>query len=158
MATNVQRGLPMFATLFDQIDGADKMNFVPTKETDNLNVNRDGTQDLSPMVEAANAIVQRLVKKFGIDTPVYTRVGSRREYHDALGFMTPWVRDGKPVAYVITIVPNMHVDQSTVYATVAHEFGHVIQKEKFDRSDAMTQLLVLEEYHKYRDSMSQAVL
>lgn len=156
MASEVQRGLPMFATLFESIDGADKMNYVPAQNNELLGYNRNLSQDLAPAVEASNAIVQRLVTKFGIDVPVYVRIGSKSEYRDALGFMTPWVRNGKPIAYVITMIPNMHNDYSTIYATVAHEFGHIIQKEKFDKADAMTQLLMLEEYHKYRDEIAQS--
>jgi hypothetical protein len=156
MASTIQRGLPMFAAMTDLkgiIDGANKDGFSPGWAT---GLSKDGV-DFMPAIAASAKIVRSIANQLGMQGQIFVRVGGQLEGPNYFGMYNPWnYADGDFAAHVITVYPHNMVSDAEVYATVAHEFGHAIQREKFDRADAMTQLLVLEEYHKYREEIGRS--
>lgn len=154
MSGAVQQGLPMFSIydLGDVISRSTNYGYVPPRSPA---LDMTGTLDFSPIVEAASQVVARIAKDLGISAPVFVRVGNPAENPHSYGMYNPWTYpDGRFAAHVITVYPNNMTHETNVYATIAHEFGHAIQKDKFDKADSMTQLLVLEEYNKYRQEMA----
>jgi len=154
MSGAVQQGLPMFSMykLTDVMKRATKEGYVPPRSPA---MDSTGQVDFTPSIEATARIVSSVAKDLGISAPVFVRVGNPSENPMSYGMYNPWhYPDGRFAAHVITVYPNNMTHETNVYSTVMHEFGHAIQKDKFDKADSMTQLLVLEEYSKYRQEMT----
>jgi hypothetical protein len=130
-ATQIRRGLPMF-NRSPELDGIPKVE---------LDLARD-PKGLVPAIQRSFAVAADLLKKFGVDRPVTFQI---RNDFGTFGFVQPY-GDG----WLLSISPALHNDAAHVYATVMHEFGHIIAFETFRNAKSEVKLLVQAAYDEWR--------
>lgn len=133
MASNVQRGLPMFSKTFEP--GEADVGGVVT--------------NLVPSLKQSAEVVNQIAKRMNLDVPIAVQNNAQMP---ALGMATPSPFSNGKMGYVILVNTRLHATPEEVYATVAHEFGHIIKHEKFNKADTKTKLAIKSAYEKFRSS------
>lgn len=152
-AQKIQQGLPLFSRLGAanevQVDGSG----IRGSEAEGFSA--DGKVDLRPVVRQAGQAIAALAKSMKLDKPITIRMLSRANGRTLGEVHTLRGTDGAIRGYRIDVTLPYHTNAAAVYATLAHEFGHVVKTERFDSAPALTQLGLVTAYEKFRTDARQ---
>lgn len=134
MKSNVQRGLPMFSETFESGQFSDIGGVV---------------EDLRPSLQRVAVVLDQMARRMGLDSPIAVQNDPRLP---GLGMMTRNKFTNGKTGYVLKVNSRMHATPEEILATAAHEFGHIIQLEKFNNADTKTKLAIKSAYERFRSS------
>lgn len=141
--TRIQQGLPMFSAV------GPKGVTVDTKDVqaDGSWANAQGV-DLRPAVREAGRAIARLANQMGVREPITIRM-IRNAGGRMLGQYYPEIRNGRTAFHVIEITPALHANALDAYATLSHEFGHLVQRVHWEQAPIHVKLAFELDYQKF---------
>jgi len=144
--SRIQRGLPMFSQIAPGISVEESATLrgeaIPHRE------------GLVFAAKQSAVVISVLAKQMGIKTPITFKLVGR--IPGVLGESdTIWGPDYGMERHIITISMGEHRTPEAVYATMAHEFGHIVMKELYARADLGVQLQIEEAFRKDYEVLSK---
>lgn len=158
MQTRISRGLPLFSLTGKGVTVKESVAGFTRQQLDaRMEAMRNATR------QAAVPIGQ-IAKRMGIDAPIALQIENNKTlpYLGQVQFFDPTQvagnvpvkRSGVPAGYQIHLNIAHHGTIQEVYATLAHEFGHIIHRHHWQSASNITKLKIQLEYERWRESVA----
>lgn len=95
----------------------------------------------------------QLARKMGVTEPISLRLLGKRGGEGILGRLhTVFDEFGTPVVYRIELAVDNHATPAELYATAAHEFGHLLKSKFFNSAPNLTKIAIMASFDKWRQA------
>lgn len=135
-SSRIQTGFPMFSE-------------TPGVRVSEPVLSPQEAKGIMPQARKAAYAVVALARHLNIDAPINIRL-----YHSNEAYLGHMTRDES--GYTISLNVPRHATAEEMYATLAHEMGHVTMLEKFDHAPIADKELIMAEWRKWHGEISRA--